>query len=74
MNTLIFLAGVGIGTFVSGLIFILVLCTVTRTTKSGKEHMKETGDLLRERNLIDSKIERHLGELAKWAHQNWELR
>lgn len=74
MNTLIFLAGCGIGTTVSGLIFIMFLKQATRG--SGTENKKQdelTAKLLSDRNATSVKMEQSLSTIAEWCAENWHI-
>ncbi len=70
MMTLIFFAGVGVGTFVSGACFFAILGWACRGVKQqAKQHQEVTEKLMRDRNETDSKIEQHLAVIADRAKQ-----
>jgi hypothetical protein len=71
MNTLILLSGIGIGCGLCTITaFVWLLSVGGKAKADNKGHMQVTEELLRERNAIDTKVEKHLGVLAEWAHQN----
>ena len=72
MNIVMLAIGFGAGSLLTSLLMLWVIGQASKPSEKGKEHMKVTEDLLRERNEINSRIDGRLATLQEWALQNWK--
>lgn len=74
MNTIMFLAGLGVGMTVSAVFMLVCISRIGNTAqKDNKAHLSITEELLKERNKANNKIALHLERMAEWCEANWKL-
>lgn len=66
MNPIIFICGIGLGFFICGILFIIILKIATRRLRvNGNHYNEKTVELMIERNALDRRIADNLDVLIR---------